>query len=301
MTTAATVRVSPDFASPRAMRPIPGPANAFASRENIAHARANGEGDEGAREATPNDATSSNPAATAEDVLDAALFASAPWRRALDAIDVENFDPNRAECKYNVAWLRRGGWRSGRAPRVAGALRELGATSNGDGAGTLCDPTGEIRVIVHRELMMSERALASGCAVVLRDVPVLSVDATAHALAVTSENLVAVFEADVDAYAASAAKRTRIEREALRERLRESAVIEAVSAVDWEDFEDVAGAFSGYGGDAPPSAEIDHNSRDEVTVHTDEMMNDVTTAPTPDGPSDFALQLAALYADDGDA
>ena len=36
-------------------------------------------------------------------------------------------------------------------------------------------------------------------------------------------------------------------------------------------------------------------------MHADEMTNDATTAPTPDGPSDFALQLAALYADDGDA
>jgi len=130
---------------------------------------------------------------------------------------------------------------------------------------------------------------------------VLSVDATAHALAVTSENLVAVFEADVDAYAASAAKRTRIEREALRERLRESAVIEAVSGVDWEDFQDADGDFSGYGGDAQPLAETDHNVRDEEELHADEITNDATIAPTLDGPSDFALQLAALYADDGDA
>ena len=99
------------------------------------------------------------------DELDESLFLSAPWRRALDALDVERFDPSVAECRHNVGWVRRGGWRSGRLPRAAGIFRELGATSNGDGAGVMCDPTGEIRVIVHRELMESERARATSSTV----------------------------------------------------------------------------------------------------------------------------------------
>ncbi len=288
------------------MRAIPGPANAFTSHlarasvvespstvDDVARARST------PAEARTEDAIS-NAQRQLRDELDESLFLSAPWRRALDALDVERFDPSVAECRHNVGWVRRGGWRSGRLPRAAGIFRELGATSNGDGASVMCDPTGEIRVIVHRELMESERALVSGCAVVIRDAPVLSAHGAAHAVVVTSESLVAVFEPDVDVDAVNLARRTKMERNALRERLRESAVLEAMEGVGFEDFEEDAG-----GGDGEERERENHDERED---EKDATTTDVTTpvvsfdratgddAPTGEGPSDFALQLAALYA-----
>ena len=290
----------------RGMRAIPGPANAFTphlARASVTESPSTVVDAARAR-STPAEARIEGAFSNAQrqlcDELDESLFLSAPWRRALDALDVDRFDPSVAECRHNVGWVRRGGWRSGRLPRASGVFRELGATSNGDGAGIMCDPTGEIRVIVHRELMESERALVAGCAVVIRDAPVLSAHGVAHAVVVTSESLVAVFEPDVDVDAVNLARRTKMERNALRERLRESAVLEAMEGVEFEDFEEDAGDGGGE-----ERARESHGAReDEKDARTTEtatpiVSNDRTTsddAPAAEGPSDFALQLAALYA-----
>ena len=91
-----------------------------------------------------------------------------------------------------------------------------------------------------------------------------------------------------------------MERNALRERLRESAVLEAMEGVGFEDFEEDAG-----GGDGEERERENHDERED---EKDATTTDVTTpvvsfdratgddAPTGQGPSDFALQLAALYA-----
>jgi hypothetical protein len=238
-----------------------------------------------------------------EEELDADLFASAPWKRALEALDVEIYNPNSLECRNNVGWVRRGGWRCGRVPRMICAFREYGTSSNGDGAATVCDPTGEMRAVIHRDLVTSEPDLGAGCVCVLKDAPVLSVNSMAHALVVSNESLVAVFKAEVDLDALATAKRSMIEeRQQLRERLRENAVRDALD-VDWDD-----GAMDADANEA-------HENREDPQFEdskTDEKENMEIARDEPAGAGDcdaavgrdedegtgedaFAKELAALY------
>ena len=90
--------------------------------------------------------------------------------------------------------------------------------------------------------MESERALVSGCAVVIGTLQCSVRARAAHAVVVTSESLVAVFEPDVDVDAVNLARRTKMERNALRERLRERAVLEAMEGVGFEDLKKKAAA-----------------------------------------------------------
>jgi len=238
-----------------------------------------------------------------EEELDADLFASAPWKRALEALDVEIYNPNSLECRNNVGWVRRGGWRCGRVPRMICAIREYGTSSNGDGAATVCDPTGEMRAVIHRDLVTSEPDLGAGCVCVLKDAPVLSVNSMAHALIVSNESLVAVFKAEVDLDALATAKRSMIEeRQQLRERLRENAVLDALD-VDWDDGATDTDANETHENQEDP--QFEDSKTDE-----EENMEIASDAPTGGGDCDgavgrdedggpgedaFAKELAALY------
>jgi hypothetical protein len=276
------------------MRAIPGPANIYA-RPAIEHGAmstartAASRVDLNAHRQLAGDSYTGDADAGDDDVD---VFAtSAPWQLALEALDRTEFDANANECRYNVGWIRRGGWRSGRAPRVVALVRDFGITNDGDGSGTLCDPTGEIRLIVHRELLTpsTTTAIARGCAVLLRDAPVVSVDATtAHALVATRESLVAVFAAEEDADAVEMAKRCKAEREVMRERLRETAAREAMD-VEWDD--DDAGD-DGFGAvDAAADNVVD--AKDEDTTHHPSVVHD---AAVPSA-SAFAMHVAALFDD----
>ena len=284
------------------MRAIPGPAHAYArpssAREASCATTTTAGADSNARRQLTNIVRDA-----ADDADDDAFATSAPWKLALEALDRTEFDAAATECRYNVGWIRRGGWRAGRAPRVVALVRDFGVTATGDGAGTLCDPTGEIRVIVHRELLtpnstnstVGGAGVATGCAVLLRDAPVVSVDGmTAHALVATRESLVAVFAAEDDADAIEEAKRCKAEREALRERLRETAAREAMD-VEWaEDDDDECGAADAVAVDAGGGAGA--TVHDDSGARRDSVEPAVVCAEAPSA-SVFAMRVAALFDD----
>lgn len=110
MTIVATVRVLLDFVLFCVMRLIFGFVNVFVLCENIVYVCVNGEGDEGVCEVMFNDVMSLNFVVIVEDVFDVVFFVFVFWCCVLDVIDVENFDLNCVECKYNVVWLCCGGW-----------------------------------------------------------------------------------------------------------------------------------------------------------------------------------------------
>lgn len=270
------------------MRPVPGPAGALvaptARRTADDRARAPAETSRALENAAPSSNAAQRQPSVSRDNLDDVAFDSAPWTRATEALDV----PSDAEPKHGVGWIRRGGWRSSRVPRGAFVVRELGATSSGDGAGTMCDPTGEIRVIVHGDLMASEPALRAGCAVVLREAPILSADGRSHAVCVTSECLVAVFEGESEVgTSAPHGKTAKERREDLRQRLLESAAQEALAGVVWEDESEDEGAAV--------AAVVE---RDDPAPSDRRQSETIENVPTGEVPSDFALQLAAMFADD---
>ena len=273
-------------------RDIPGPAAIFvnAREGDCVHARASvsalDDAADGERRAL--DSNDERQLAVDRDEFDAAAFDLSPWRRACEALDVCTDDYTTFEPRNGVGWIRRGGWRSSRVPRGAFVLRELGKTTNGDGAGTMCDPTGEIRVVVHRDLMANEPGLRAGSAIVVRDAPVLSADTRSHAVCVSNANLVAIFEPEGEiGGSAEPGKSAKEKRDELRRRLLESAVEDAMAGVVWDDLsEDEAVAV------AEPMQE-----KSPIPETRDDPPN---TNAANDGPSDFALQLAAMFADEDD-
>lgn len=270
------------------MRPIPGPAAALvapvARHPTDPGARSPEETTRAFENGDPRSNASQRQLAVSREYLDDVAFDVAPWTLATEALDV----PHDAEPKHGVGWIRRGGWRSSRVPRGAFVVRELGATSSGDGAGTMCDPTGDVRVIVHEDLMAGEPALRAGCAVVLRDAPILSADGRSHAVCVTSECLVAVFEGETEVgTSAPGEKSAKERREDLRQRLLESVAREALAGVVWEDESDDDSVAVDTVVERDDSAPLDRRQSEAVE-----------SAPVGEVPSDFALQLAAMFADD---
>ena len=144
---------------------------------------------EGARSGTPGVGTLARPAAFAGD---SPWFKLGAWRRLLDALDLEAFDPASPLLRTNVAWILNGGWRGQRVHRLAVVVQDAFETAFGDLKVVLADPTGSIRCTVHRDVAAADpRAFRKGGALLLQNVPVLTLaEFTEHYLVVAENELV---------------------------------------------------------------------------------------------------------------
>jgi hypothetical protein len=179
---------------------IPGPAGALQEAlrrgEPAKHLEDGaGLGPEGARSGTPGVGTLARPAAFAGD---SPWFKLGAWRRLLDALDLEAFDPASPLLRTNVAWILNGGWRGQRVHRLAVVVQDAFETAFGDLKVVLADPTGSIRCTVHRDVAAADpRAFRKGGALLLQNVPVLTLaEFTEHYLVVAENELVQTFEPD---------------------------------------------------------------------------------------------------------
>ena len=190
---------------------IPGPAGALqeALRRGAPAARLEdgaGHGPEGER---PADATRD---VGTPPVADSPWFKLGAWRRLLDALDLERFDAASPLLRTNVGWILNGGWRGQRVHRLAAVIVDAFRTPFGDLKAVLADPTGAIRCTVSRDVVeLDPRAFRKGAALLLKDIPVLTVaEYTEHYLCVTPNELIQAFEPDeADAAAEQAGEEKR--------------------------------------------------------------------------------------------
>ena len=176
---------------------IPGPAGALqeALRRGAPAARLEdgaGHGPEGER---PADATRD---VGTPPVAESPWFKLGAWRRLLDALDLERFDAASPLLRTNVGWILNGGWRGQRVHRLAAVIVDAFRTPFGDLKAVLADPTGAIRCTVSRDVVdLDPRAFRKGAALLLKDIPVLTVaEYTEHYLCVTPNELIQAFEPD---------------------------------------------------------------------------------------------------------
>jgi hypothetical protein len=129
-------------------------------------------------------------------------FKLGSWRRALDTIDVDVFEPTNPLVKTNCEWILSGGWRSTRCQRLCVAILNDSTTPWGDKKIVVGDPTGQIRCTVHKDVVNAEPdAIRKGGSLLLKDVPILTfAECTEHQLVVTENELVQCFAPEEERY-----------------------------------------------------------------------------------------------------
>jgi len=245
-----------DMAPAETVTRIPGPAGALQEAlrrgEPAKHLEDGaGLGPEGARSGTPGVGTLARPAAFAGD---SPWFKLGAWRRLLDALDLEAFDPASPLLRTNVAWILNGGWRGQRVHRLAVVVQDAFETAFGDLKVVLADPTGSIRCTVHRDVAAADpRAFRKGGALLLQNVPVLTLaEFTEHYLVVAENELVQTFEPDDEPEPEPEPERSGDANEAANEAGRDAPRIHALPPPRAEEEEDrfVSLAATGEGSDS---------------------------------------------------
>ena len=83
-------------------------------------------------------------------------FKLGSWRRALDTIDVDQFEPTNPLLKTNCAWILEGGWKTTRCQRLCVAILNNFRSEFGDMNIVVGDPTGQIRCVVHKDVVKAD-------------------------------------------------------------------------------------------------------------------------------------------------
>ena len=83
-------------------------------------------------------------------------FKLGSWRRALDTIDVDQFEPTNPLLKTNCAWILEGGWKTTRCQRLCVAILNNFRSEFGDMNVVVGDPTGQIRCVVHKDVVKAD-------------------------------------------------------------------------------------------------------------------------------------------------
>ena len=190
---------------------IPGPAGALqeALRRGAPAARLEdgaGHGPEGER---PADATRD---VGTPPVADSPWFKLGAWRRLLDALAAPAPVQDPPHVRAQQRRSRVEPLEVQRVHRLAAVIVDAFRTPFGDLKAVLADPTGAIRCTVSRDVVeLDPRAFRKGAALLLKDIPVLTVaEYTEHYLCVTPNELIQAFEPDeVDAAAEQAGEEKR--------------------------------------------------------------------------------------------
>lgn len=129
-------------------------------------------------------------------------FKLGSWRRALDTIDVDQFEPTNPLLKTNCAWILEGGWKTTRCQRLCVAILNNFKSEFGDMKIVVGDPTGQIRCIVHKDVVKAESdAIRKGGSLLLKNVPIITFpECIEHMLVVTENELVQCFAPEEEPY-----------------------------------------------------------------------------------------------------
>ena len=129
-------------------------------------------------------------------------FKLGSWRRALDTIDVDQFEPTNPLLKTNCAWILEGGWKTTRCQRLCVAILNNSRSEFGDMNIVVGDPTGQIRCVVHKDVVQADSdAIRKGGSLLLKNVPVITFpECIEHMLVVTENELVQCFAPEEEPY-----------------------------------------------------------------------------------------------------
>lgn len=129
-------------------------------------------------------------------------FKLGSWRRALDTIDVDQFEPTNPLLKTNCAWILEGGWKTTRCQRLCVAILNNSRSEFGDMNIVVGDPTGQIRCVVHKDVVKADSdAIRKGGSLLLKNVPIITFpECIEHMLVVTENELVQCFAPEEEPY-----------------------------------------------------------------------------------------------------